>query len=192
MSTYGLSPSPNSLLSLGCTESAASVSIEEEVMELFTEMHNPIFRHLLWLNLQADQAEDVVQETFLRLYQHLSRPNASRQNLRGWVWRVAHNFGLNLCMSASRRSSRKELNLEDISTWLADPRPDPEQVLLQTQDDLRISAGIESLNERDRLCMALRADGMGYREIASVLGIGRSTVADTLVRVASFLRSYSH
>jgi DNA-binding CsgD family transcriptional regulator len=48
------------------------------------------------------------------------------------------------------------------------------------------------LNERDRQCMHLRAQGLGYRQIASVMGVGRSTVADTLDRVTTILRSCSH
>ena len=192
MSTYDLNPSAHGLVAMDFSRPIETVSVEDQVMELFTEMHAPIYRHLIWLHLQSDQAEDIVQETFLRLYQHLSRPNAPRRNLRGWVWRVAHNLGLNLCVSSNRMQSRKELNLDEISTWLVDPGLNPEQSLLQSQSEQRLNVGIERLSARDRLCIDLRAQGMGYREIASVLGIGRSTVADTLVRVTTFLRSFSH
>lgn len=169
-----------------------SLSAEDQVLLLFEEMRLPIFRHLVWLHLRADQAEDVVQETFLRLYQHLSRSSFERHNLRGWVWRVAHNLGVNLAMATSRKEGGTELDLGEVSEWLADPGPNPEQALEQMQRTERVAAGFESLNERDRQCIHLRAQGLGYRQIASVLGMGRSTVADTLDRITAFLRSHSY
>jgi RNA polymerase sigma-70 factor (ECF subfamily) len=169
-----------------------SLSAEDQVLLLFEEMRLPIFRHLVWLHLRADQAEDVVQETFLRLYQHLSRSSFERHNLRGWVWRVAHNLGVNLAMATSRKEGGTELDLGEVSEWLADPGPNPEQALEQMQRTERVAAGFESLNERDRQCVHLRAQGLGYRQIASVLGMGRSTVADTLDRITAFLRSHSY
>lgn len=190
-----LSASELSRTELSITEALtpdASISTEDQVMELFGEMRAPIFRHLVWLHLRADQAEDIVQETFLRLHQQLSRADFSRHNLRGWVWRVAHNLGVNLRMATNRKENRTELELEDASEWLADPNPNPEQVLQRNQREQRVVAGIQELNERDRQCVHLRAQGLGYRQIASVLGMGRSTVADTLERVTAFLRSHSH
>ena len=169
-----------------------SLSAEDQVLLLFEEMRLPIFRHLVWLHLRADQAEDVVQETFLRLYQHLSRSSFERHNLRGWVWRVAHNLGVNLAMATSRKEGGTELDLGEVSEWLADPGPNPEQALEQMQRTERVAARFESLNERDRQCVHLRAQGLGYRQIASVLGMGRSTVADTLDRITAFLRSHSY
>jgi RNA polymerase sigma-70 factor (ECF subfamily) len=184
--------------STGCSYSEAEISapvesesIEDQIMDMFTEMRSPILRHLLWLNLRPDQAEDIVQETFLRLYQHLSRSDFPRHNIRGWIWRVSHNLGVNLRVAANRKERGAELALEDVSSWLADSRPDPEQTLQQVQREQLIAVGIRLLNARDKQCVHLRAQGLGYRQIASVLGIGRSTVADTMSRVTTFLRSNS-
>ena len=197
MSSVGLSAGGETFgaLELGAPQSFAAddtLSVEDQVLLLFEEMRLPIFRHLVWLHLRADQAEDVVQETFLRLYQHLSRSSFERHNLRGWVWRVAHNLGVNLAMATSRKEGGTELDLGEVSEWLADPGPNPEQALEQMQRTERVAAGFESLNERDRQCVHLRAQGLGYRQIASVLGMGRSTVADTLDRITAFLRSHSY
>ena len=96
MRSFGLNTDSNPVVALDLGLPVRTLSLEEELIELFSEMRAPLQRHLLWLNLTPDQAEDVVQETFLRLFQHLSRPDFERRNLRGWVWRVAHNLGLNL------------------------------------------------------------------------------------------------
>lgn len=197
MSSIGLSAGGETFvaLELAAPKSLApdeTVSVEDQVLELFAEMRLPVFRHLIWLHLRADQAEDIVQETFLRLYEHLSRADLARHNLRGWVWRVAHNLGVNLAMATRRKENGTELDLGEVSEWLADPSPNPEQALERLQSAERVAAGFETLNERDRQCVHLRAQGLGYRQIASVLGVGRSTVADTLGRITSFLRSHSY
>jgi len=197
MGRFGLSASGETLgtMELSTPELAAPdevLSAEDQVLELFTEMRLPIFRHLVWLHLRADQAEDIVQETFLRLFQHLSRVNFPRRNLRGWVWRVAHNLGVNVRIATSRKKNGTELDLGEASELLIDPYPNPEQTLQECQSEQRVAAAIQKLNERDLQCLHLRAQGLGYRQIASVLGVGRSTVADTLDRVTTFLRSYSY
>jgi len=179
-------------LSIDLTRRIEVDPVEDCILELFNEMRAPVLRHLLWMNLRPDQAEDVLQETFLRLYQHLLRDEFSRRNLRGWIWRVAHNLGVNLRLTANRNENGAELALEDVSSWLADSSPNPEQMLQQRQKDEHMDGGFQSLTQRDQQCVHLRAQGLGYRQIASAMGIGRSTVADTLSRVTTFLRSYSH
>ena len=170
-----------------------ALSAEEQVIELFDEMRLPLLRHLMWLNLSAEQAEDVVQESFLRLFQHLSRADSSRQNLRGWVWRVAHNLGLNLRVADNRKVKGREMALEEVQNWLADPGLDPEQALRQREGETSLEKGMLLLNERDKQCFHLRLQGMGYRQIGSVLGIGRSTVSDAMERVVTILRRcYTH
>lgn len=162
------------------------------VMNIFALMRSPLHRHLLWLGLSPDQSEDVIQETFLRFYQQLSTGALPHYNLRGWVWRVAHNLALDLRSAATRKRNGTEMNLDAVSEWLADPGPGPHQIAEWKESRQRVEAGIEQLSERDRQCVHLRVQGLGYRQIASMLGIGRSTVADTLDRVTTFLRSCNH
>jgi RNA polymerase sigma factor (sigma-70 family) len=92
----------------------------------------------------------------------------------------------------NRKENGTELDLDTISARLVDPSPNPEQTFERSQIEQKVSAGFQKLNERERQCVHLRVQGLGYRQIATVLGIGRSTVADTLDRVTTLLRSYSH
>jgi RNA polymerase sigma-70 factor (ECF subfamily) len=192
MAVFSLNLNGDSMGTLELSAHEDTLSAEELVADLFLEMRTPVLRHLLWLHLSPDQAEDVVQETFLRLYQQMHRKEFSRHNLRGWVWRVAHNLGVNLRQALNRKERGMEIGLESVSDWLADTRPDPEQKLEQKQRERRVAAGMKQLNERDLQCLHLRTQGLGYRQISSILGIGRSTVADTLNRATAFLRSYHH
>src|ERR1700744_3949871 len=70
--------------------------VEREVLRLFEEFRDPLLRYGLSLGLAAHDAEEVVQETFLALFRHLQQ-GRSRENLRGWLFRVTHNLALKQC-----------------------------------------------------------------------------------------------
>ena len=74
-------------------DAPAPTADEQEVIQLFDELRNRLLRYLLAFGLPAHESEEVIQEVFLALFQHLRR-GRSRENLRGWVFRVAHNLGL--------------------------------------------------------------------------------------------------
>ena len=65
----------------------------EEVVDFFNQFRNPLLRYVLALGLSMHDGEEVVQEVFLALFQHL-RQGKPRTNLKGWVFRVAHNLAL--------------------------------------------------------------------------------------------------
>src|ERR1700733_8203540 len=73
--------------------SRAASPHEIEVVELFEELRDRLLRYLLALGLSAQDGEEIVQESFLLLFQHLQQ-GKPRQNLRGWVFRVARNLAL--------------------------------------------------------------------------------------------------
>src|ERR1700727_1517321 len=73
--------------------SAKPSEIEREVMELFEQFRNPLLRYALSFGIPMHDAEEVIQEVFLSLFRHLQL-RRSRRNLRGWIFRVAHNLAL--------------------------------------------------------------------------------------------------
>jgi RNA polymerase sigma-70 factor, ECF subfamily len=152
---------------------------EQEVIQLFDELRSPLLRYLLAFGLPSQDAEEIVQEAFLALFQHLRR-GKSRQNLRGWMFRVAHNLGL------KRRVSRKREASTAAAGELAATRPDtaenPEEQLLSGQRQQRIAAVLRALPEQDRWCLALRAEGLRYRQIAEVLDMSLGAVSASLAR----------
>jgi RNA polymerase sigma-70 factor (ECF subfamily) len=80
----------------------APSAVEQEVIELFDRLRDRLFRYLLGFSLTVPDAEDIIQETFLALFQHL-QCGKPRHNLRGWLFRVAHNLALK--QQRSRRTS---------------------------------------------------------------------------------------
>src|ERR1041384_2432442 len=73
----------------------AGNSLQDLVTRLFEESREDVYRYLLTLGLHPPQAQEAVQEVFLRLYASL-RKGDDIVNPRGWIFRVAHNYGLKI------------------------------------------------------------------------------------------------
>lgn len=155
--------------------------IGKQVVELFEQFRTPLLRYLVRLGLSVHDGEEVVQEVFLALFQHLKR-GKNEGNLRGWIFRVAHNVTLKHLSSGRSRMERTSVPLEDVQAEIACLAPNPEQLLHQKRTEARLKAVIGALPEQDRRCLFLRAEGLRYREIAEVLGISLGSVANALER----------
>jgi RNA polymerase sigma-70 factor (ECF subfamily) len=165
----------------GNHESApASGPFEDTVTTYFDELRTPLLRYLVSLGLSIQDSEEIVQEVFLALFEHL-RQGKSQRNLRGWVFRVAHNQGLKR-RHANGRNLRLVSGSESDAAMSQDPRPDPEAQAARSQHRKRVLAILGALSEQDRRCLCLRAEGLRYREIAGVLGISLGGVALSLKR----------
>lgn len=162
--------------------------IDKRFLELFELLRKPLIRYLLWIRLAPETAEDIVQETFVRLYEQLTRKNLKEENLRGWVWKVAHNLALKHLQMSKRENPPINFNVDDAFNLLEDPTPNPEELLHLDQKQTRLLNELRGLSSRERQCLHLRAEGLGYREIGEVLGVGRSTVAETLRRTVERMR----
>jgi RNA polymerase sigma-70 factor (ECF subfamily) len=154
--------------------------IEEEVIGLFDQFRNRLLRYLFSVGISAQDGEEIVQEVFLSLFQHLQR-GKSRGNLRGWIFRVAHNLALKQ-RQASRRSAQNGESTEALFDRQFDAAPNPEEQVVSAQRRQRLRAVVRALPEQDRYCIHLRAEGLRYREIAEVLGMSLGAVATSLGR----------
>ena len=144
-----------------------------EAAELFDANRAALHRYLLSIGIASPDCDEIVQETFLALFQHLSREKP-RDNLRGWLFRVAHNHALKLRTRTSRSAELLDLH--------PDPLPNPEQRAVLQQRQRRLLAVVRALPEQDRECLSLRAEGFRYREIAEILGISLGSVANAMAR----------
>jgi RNA polymerase sigma-70 factor, ECF subfamily len=160
--------------------SAQSSEIERLVMQLYERFRDPLLRYALSLDLSVHDAEEVVQEVFLSLFRHLQL-RRSRSNLRGWLFRVAHNLGLKQ-LYANQRSDAKAASNAALEKEHTDPSPNPEEELSMAQRRHRLLAVVHALPQTDQCCLALRAEGLGYREISAVLGMSLGAVSISLTR----------
>jgi RNA polymerase sigma-70 factor, ECF subfamily len=160
--------------------SARPSEIEREVMDLFDQFRNPLLRYVLSLGIPVHDAEEIIQEVFLSLFRHLQL-RRSQKNLRGWIFRVAHNLTL------KQRHANQKLRDQTASGWSAaeeqrDPAPNPEEVMSSAQRRRRLLAVVQALPETDQGCLRLRAEGLRYREIADALGMSLGAVSISLTR----------
>ena len=158
-----------------------SPSPEIEVVSLFEELRDRLLRYLLALGLSAHDGEEIIQEVFLLLFQHLRREK-SRQNLRGWIFRVARNLALKQ-RNANQLALRRIVEFDETLTGQsAGWNPNPEEQLCSRQRQKRLLAVVNALPELDQSCLCMRAEGLRYREIAEALGISLGSVAASLAR----------
>lgn len=179
-----LSPETTFSLSLQGTGRAASrtpSAPEEEVIRLFDQLRNPLLRYVLSFGLTVSDGEEIVQEVFLALFQHLRR-EAPRRNLRGWIFRVGHNLALKQRVAISRIPRQAAVSRCGLVEEQPDTAPGPEEQAAASQRQRRLHAVIRALPEQDQYCLYLRAEGLRYREIAEVLRISLGGVAASLAR----------
>lgn len=171
------------LLAAGETSAHAPApsGAEQEVIQLFHELRAPVLRYLLGFGVPVQEGEEVVQEAFLALFQHLQR-GRPRQNLRGWIFRVAHNLGLKRRQSRTREAVHVLDSEEALAEAGTDPGENPEEQLLSSQRRKRLQAVLHALPEQDQWCLSLRAEGLRYREIAQVLDMPLASVSASLGR----------
>lgn len=153
---------------------------ECEVMSLFEQLRDPLLRYALSFGISVHDAEEVTQEVFLSLFRHLQM-RRSQHNLRGWIFRVAHNLALR------QRHANQKYRDTTTSDWTVvesqfDPSPNPEEQLSFAQKRCRLLAVLHALPADDQCCLRLRAEGLRYREIASVLGMSLGAVSLSLTR----------
>ena len=143
---------------------------QDEVLRLFAAEGTAVYRFCRSMLRTADEAEDVVQDTFLKLLRHL-QSGGDRSNLRAWLFTVAANG----CRDRIRTRSR----------WLPwNAEADSRTVSPQDATGEIASArqALASLAPRDRLLLSLRAHGLSYAEIARAAGIRPVSVGRLLAR----------
>ena len=155
--------------------------LQAELVRLFDTLHPSLYRYLRWLGATPEAADDAIQEAFLRLHRHVQTAGAA-ENLKSWLYRVAGNLVRDEHKSAAFRRVEPIVETE----W-ADVAANPEEEVLAKESTRRLAEAVRHLPEIQRKCLALRSEGLRYREIAKVLNIGTSTVADILARTVKEL-----
>src|ERR1700683_3457824 len=120
---------------------------DREATNLFRELRKPLLRYLVCLGLSSDEAQEVVQDAFLSLHRHLSA-GGSQDNIRSWLFRVAHNQARNRQTSYDRRFSAP---LDDALDVLLD-QATPERKLMEKEKLRDLRSAIRLLTDSEREC----------------------------------------
>jgi RNA polymerase sigma-70 factor (ECF subfamily) len=154
-----------------------------QIAQLYVEARDDIFRYLAAMGVSPAQAQDLTQESFLRLYEKLAGGEPIREP-RAWLFRVAHNLGLN-----ARQRERAFEPFEE-SVHAAQPQREAgvEEGLIGRERMARVERAAASLSPQQKQVLELRAAGLRYREIAAAMDIGVSTVFEFATRAVARLR----
>ena len=157
----------------------ARAKLHEEIANVFDQLRDPLLRYLWTFGLEVPDGEEVLQDVFLSLFRHLERGKPV-DNVRGWLFRVAHNLALRR-RDRARRAAETQFDTGN-EDRTADPAPNPEDRMADRQTRQRVLAVVEALPEQDRRCLFLRAEGLRYREIAGILDMSLGAVSVSLSR----------
>lgn len=156
----------------------------QDIERLFREYHHPIVRYLTRQLNDADLAEELAQETFVRALRYGASRHEPIANERAWLFAVATN----LIRDTMRRETRQRRHLSalredarraemDNATAGAD---EPSAEALRHAAMSRTA--LRAIPERDRAALFMSQEGLNYHEIAAALGLSVQSVGTTLTR----------
>jgi RNA polymerase sigma-70 factor (ECF subfamily) len=176
---------------------AAAVALardgNNEAFRALVERHSrAVFRVAQRMTGNAQDAEDVVQETFLKAYKQLSRFE-SRANFGTWLHRIAVNCSIDLIRSRPHRESAHDVpDLEQYGAASEHTDPagaSPERLMLSTEVQDRITAAMSALSNMERAAFVLRHfEGQSIDEISRSLGLKTNATKHSIFRAVRKMR----
>ncbi len=146
---------------------------DAEYEAAYKRLQPSLYRYLLRLTGDPDLAEDLAQESFVRLLDH-DLPEAE---IRPWIFAVATNLVRD---SARTRERRRRLLQEKGERGINAPAAD--EWVERSERIESVRAALDKLSERDRKLLLLREEGFKYAEIAEVIGVVPGSVGTLVAR----------
>lgn len=174
----------------------AGHEVEENARTLFRHFYPKVLRFFLGHGFDASDAEDLAQDTLRRALGGL-RTFRGTSSFESWLFAIAANLRRNALRTRTRHRANDHYSLDAETpddapartTDLADERPSPEKVAYERQRLDALQRALGSLSEQKRRCLFLRLEkGLGYREIAAVLGVEINTVKSHLSQARQKLK----
>jgi RNA polymerase sigma-70 factor (ECF subfamily) len=170
------------------SEQTAAAQKEKIVFdEAFTLHHRTVFRAARSVVQDAGLAEDVTQEVFLRLYNHIDSITDAEM-LRPWLIRVAINVARNTVRGNIRANTRDENYVKEaveVSVYSV------ESDFEQRESTSEINRALNKIKEPLRSCLVLKQQGLSYKEIAESLSLNETSIGQYVARARKeFVRFY--
>jgi RNA polymerase sigma-70 factor (ECF subfamily) len=173
---------------------ALARSGDSEAFRALVERHSrAVYRLAHRMTGNPSDAEDVVQETFLKAYKQLSRFE-SRANFGTWIHRIAVNCSIDLIRSRPHREAAHDsTDLEGMGT--SDVNSDntqhtPERLMLSTEVQDRINEAMSTLSQRERAAFVLRHfEGNSIDDISRSLGLKTNATKHSIFRAVKKMRA---
>ena len=155
-----------------------SLEGDEKAFEhLFTRYREAIRQLLQQRAGSADDADDLLQETFIKVYLHLDRYNAS-YTFGQWVYTIARNTFIDFV-----RRRQDDLSIDERFSAPPSPAPTPEESVIRLQQRAQIEHYLDALTPRYRQLIQMRFfEEYSYEEIAEKLQLPMGTVKTQIHR----------
>ena len=161
------------------------------IVDRYSEM---LFRLAYRLTGNETDAEEVVQETFLRAYRKLDSFDG-RSELGTWLFRIATNCCLDLL---DRRKTQPQVLAGDpdrdeslLEEHLCSEQPNPERVAYSTEVQANINAALQALTNTERTAFVLRhVEGCSIEQIAATLNVRSGAARQSLFRAIEKMRKF--
>ncbi len=160
-----------------------------DAFRMLVERHSrSVFRLAYRLTGNEQDAEDVVQESFLRAYRQLEKYDG-RAGFHTWLYRIATNYALDLLRSRKRTNQRKD----EEGNYMLDNIPAAEtpadRAVFSLQLRQRLAGAMAALSDQERAAFVLRHfEGHSIHEIGEALGVGESATKNSIFRAVQKLR----
>jgi len=174
-----------------------TLSGDRDAYRLLVERHSAnLFRLAYRMTGNRHDAEEVVQEAFLRGYQKLGQ-FASKSNFGTWVYRIAANYAIDRVRQKRREEARTEKPARndsdgkeiDLVNFVKDEKPLPERLTLNAELRNKIEEALEALTPSERTAFVMRHwEGCAIEEIAGVLKSNSGATKNTVFRAVQKLR----
>ena len=174
---------------------ADQAEFAEAAMPLMDQLYSAALR----MTRNAADAEDLVQETYLKAYRGYERFEEGT-NLKAWMYRILTNSYINRYRAKQRRPDESDIaDVEDMYLYRrlsgenADIGSSAEDAFLNTVTDGAVKAAIEAIPENFRIAVLLAdVEGFAYKEIAQILDIPIGTVMSRIHRGRKALEKQLH
>lgn len=164
---------------------------EPEAFRVLMERHGRAVHRLAFRMTGNEQdAEDVVQECFLRAFRNLD-DFAARARFGSWLYRIAANCSYDLLRARARRLARTEPAgaLEDLDAALPSGDPGPDRLLAGAEVRRRVQAAMSRMSALERSAFTLRhLEGMSIAEIAEALDLQGEAAKQSVFRAVRKVR----
>lgn len=167
---------------------------ETAFAEIMDRYRNPITNYLYRFLNDYEEAVDLAQETFVRVYFAIDRYH-TQFAFSTYIYRIATNLAIS---EIRRRKRRKLLSLTglfqgedaaDLEYQPPDKKPLPDAEMIDDERDRTIAAAIATLPEKYRVPIILRdIEGRSYEEVAEIMGLGLGTTKSRISRARGLLK----
>ncbi len=155
---------------------------DSEIEDFFRREHKNLYRYVYQIVGNADDALEVVQETFLSFYR-IQKDEPTCRCERALLFFMARNQAIDQMRRSRTRENYRQDVLEGRLLVINPSYPrTPEEILLEHERQQEVRLALERLSRKEQDCLALRRWGLSYREVAQALHMNPQSVGQLITR----------